>query len=121
MKKVSLQVNNKRTFLKMKHLITTIFLVLSSLVLDAQVVLPTSISGLDLWLSADSVLLNTGKVSDWYDKSTNGITASQADANKYDPLIRIVKSTWKMVTDHHKQYGQSEVIIMSGSSVGLLN
>lgn len=46
----------------------------------------TSISGLSLWLSADSVENISGKINSWYDKSGNNILLSQADSSK-QPIV----------------------------------
>ncbi|MBA3706111.1 MAG: PKD domain-containing protein, partial [Bacteroidetes bacterium] len=43
---------------------------------------PIVLPDLSLWLSADSVGLASGKVSDWYDRSINNITLTQVNNNK---------------------------------------
>src|SRR3989337_373886 len=51
--------------------------------------LPSTLSDLSLWLSADTVELSSGKVSTWYDISGNNILVTQSDINKqpvYTPI-----------------------------------
>lgn len=64
----------------MKHFFLIFIVLLFSPAL-AQTFIPSDISGLNLWLSSDSVNIVNGKVTTWYDKSGGNNNASQANVS----------------------------------------